>query len=99
MDTSYHHRVEAIEKPLASYITSKFQGYARVRLDCLTFQDDIEQKIDDGKDLQRVTKIMLFAGCWRQIPESLYVNVEIDASDWGERGKQLKFRNQGGGTA
>lgn len=85
-------RIEAAEQALAACREEQFQGSARVRLDCLTFAADVQEKMDDGRNALRLEQIMDLQGCLR-LSREYHVRVHVDAADWG---RQVTLRPQDG---
>lgn len=84
MIASRQHAVDTAQQQLVSYCGSQLQATARVRLDCLTFPDDIPHRIDDGRNTLRLQQVMGIQGCLRLNPQ-YRVKVHVDAADWEQR--------------
>lgn len=84
MISSRQHAVDTAQQQLVSYCDSQLQATARVRLDCLTFPDDIPQRIDDGRNTLRLQQVITIQGCLR-LNSQYRVKVHIDAADWEQR--------------
>lgn len=84
MISSRQHAVDTAQQQLVSYCDSQLQATARVRLDCLTFPDDIPQRIDDGRNTLRLQQVITIQGCLR-LNSQYRVKVHVDAADWEQR--------------
>jgi hypothetical protein len=84
MRSSRQARIESEEKALEAYRGERYHGSARVRLDCLTFEQGFSHLMDDGSNAMRLERILEVQGCLR-INRDYHVPVIVDAADWGHR--------------
>lgn len=82
MPSAHQDRVQSDEKALEAYRQERYQGSARVRLDCLTFDRGFGHLIDDGRNAMRLEQILEIQGCLR-INRDYHVPVLVPAADWG----------------
>lgn len=64
-DSSFQARVQSRERDLESYREQHFRGSARVRLNCLAFDNDFDGQIHDGRNVTRLEHILEIQGCLR----------------------------------
>jgi hypothetical protein len=84
MESADQSRAEHQDQLLHACGEKGFLGFARVRLDCLIFPDDVEAMMDSGREVWRQTQIMKIQGCLRY--DSQYrVPVCVTAHDWVQR--------------
>lgn len=82
MQSSYQQQVENTERSLATYKDAHFRGSFRVRLDCLTFEEDsFRRMMDDRRNVPRMQQILKIQGCLR-LDSKYHVPVQISAADW-----------------
>lgn len=86
MNSSFQARVQSAEERLELYREQRFRGSARVRLNCLAFDDSVDIHMDDGRNATRLENILEIQGCLR-IHRDYHVPVLVDAVDWGHRFK------------
>ncbi|OJZ79789.1 hypothetical protein ASPFODRAFT_148620 [Aspergillus luchuensis CBS 106.47] len=82
MRPTHQARIESEEKALEAYRQERYQGSARVRLDCLTFENGFGRLMDDGRNALRLEQILEIQGCLR-INREYHVPVLVRATDWG----------------
>ncbi|KAI2928799.1 hypothetical protein CBS147321_10962 [Aspergillus niger] len=82
MRPTHQARIETEEKALEAYRQERYQGSARVRLDCLTFENGFGRLMDDGRNALRMEQILEIQGCLR-INREYHVPVLVQATDWG----------------
>ncbi|GKZ98523.1 hypothetical protein AnigIFM59636_003513 [Aspergillus niger] len=82
MRPTHQARIESEEKALEAYRQERYQGSARVRLDCLTFENGFGRLMDDGRNALRLEQILEIQGCLR-INRDYHVPVLVRATDWG----------------
>ncbi|KAL7649007.1 hypothetical protein ACMYSQ_012585 [Aspergillus niger] len=82
MRPTHQARIESEEKALEAYRQERYQGSARVRLDCLTFENGFGRLMDDGQNALRLEQILEIQGCLR-INRDYHVPVLVRATDWG----------------
>ncbi|KAL3263140.1 hypothetical protein ABHI18_002071, partial [Aspergillus niger] len=82
MRPTHQARIESAEKTLEAYRQESYQGSARVRLDCLTFENGFGRLMDDGRNALRLEQILEIQGCLR-INRDYHVPVLVRATDWG----------------
>ncbi|RDH26202.1 hypothetical protein BDQ94DRAFT_43141 [Aspergillus welwitschiae] len=82
MRPTHQARIESAEKALEAYRQERYQGSARVRLDCLKFENGFGRLMDDGRNALRLEQILEIQGCLR-INREYHVPVLVQATDWG----------------
>ncbi|KAI2812139.1 hypothetical protein CBS115989_10745 [Aspergillus niger] len=82
MRPTHQARIESEEKALEAYRQERYQGSARVRLDCLAFENGFGRLMDDGRNALRMEQILDIQGCLR-INREYHVPVLVQATDWG----------------
>ncbi|KAG2026558.1 hypothetical protein GB937_001339 [Aspergillus fischeri] len=65
MQSSFQSRVEQEEQSLEAYREERYQGSARVRLDCLSFDKGFSHLMNDGRNSIRLERILEIQGCLR----------------------------------
>ncbi|KAL3468695.1 hypothetical protein BJX99DRAFT_265928, partial [Aspergillus californicus] len=93
MQSSFQSRVEREEQSLEAYREERCKGSARVRLDCLSFDNGFSHLINDGRNSIRLERILEIQGCLR-INRDYHVPVLVNAADWGHR---IRFSETGNG--
>ena len=93
MQSSLQSRIEREEQSLEAYREERYQGSARVRLDCLSFDNGFSHLMDDGRNSIRLERILEIQGCLR-INRDYHVPVLVNAADWGHR---IRFSDTGNG--
>lgn len=84
MQSSFQSRMEREEQLLEAYREERFQGSARVRLDCISFDHGFGHLMNDGRNAIRLERILELQGCLR-INRDYHVPVLVRAADWGHR--------------
>ncbi|GKZ98598.1 hypothetical protein AnigIFM59636_004442 [Aspergillus niger] len=82
MRPTHQARIETEEKALEAYRQERYQGSARVRLDCLTFENGFGRLMDDGRNALRMEQILEIQKYLR-INREYHVPVLVQATDWG----------------
>ena len=84
MQSSFQCRIEREEQSLEAYREERCKGSARVRLDCLSFDNGFSHLINDGRNSIRLERVLEIQGCLR-VNRDYHVPVLVNAADWGHR--------------
>lgn len=93
MQSSFQCRIEREEQALEGYREERCKGSARVRLDCLSFDNGFSHLINDGRNSIRLERVLEIQGCLR-VNRDYHVPVLVNAADWGHR---IRFSETGNG--